>query len=282
MAQGTVSLLKISRGGMAAQVNLDNGQLCGLSSSGQEVMWRGGAPGIEVPDGTWRKSSLVACPIFGSAKDDTVFIDGKPYPMGKHGLSRVLPWKLERRTEDMVAIAQEYTANKEIEVRGVKSRFPISYRVVANYTIDDYDGAEVLRVELSVQNKSAEDMPFALGFHPAFAPSPDSIIVTIGGKGMTTILPTAVERTETMGLPGTGIVNYYTPEFCVTMTHNFGNTWLWKPLSNAPLCIEPITACPLDKEAPQKELAQYPGYRVLHGGESITFEADLRVLVRKL
>src|SRR5690349_16870655 len=48
---------------------------------GRNWLWNGDAA-------FWSGRSPVLFPIVGKAPDDTLLIDGKPYPMGQHGFAR--------------------------------------------------------------------------------------------------------------------------------------------------------------------------------------------------
>lgn len=117
---------------------------------GAEWLWNGDAA-------FWTGRSPVLFPIVGKAPDDTLQIEGKPYPMAQHGFARRREFALAEAT----ATACRYVLDANDETRTV---YPFEFRLSLEHSLD----GPSLTVAVTVENRGAEPMPFGCGFHPAF------------------------------------------------------------------------------------------------------------------
>ncbi|WP_439616099.1 aldose 1-epimerase family protein [Shinella sp.] len=118
---------------------------------GANWLWNGGAA-------FWTGRSPVLFPIVGKAPDDTLLIDGKPYPMAQHGLAR----RREFSPAGATATACRFTLDASDDTRAI---YPFDFRLSVEHSLD---GA-TLNVAAEVENRGQDPMPFGFGFHPAFA-----------------------------------------------------------------------------------------------------------------
>ncbi|MCW3126000.1 MAG: aldose 1-epimerase family protein [Bacteroidetes bacterium] len=106
----------------------------------------------------WPWHAPVLFPIVGRCLADTITIDGKEYPMEKHGFARYADFELIAQSPDALTFKLASSANT-LEIYPYPFEFYISYELKGN-TLYQY---------FEVQNKGKEPLPFSLGGHPAFA-----------------------------------------------------------------------------------------------------------------
>ncbi len=274
-------MVEISNDGVTAKINELNAQLYSLARGKTEVMWPGGAPSEDprranLPRGSWPNSSLIVLPIFGPAINNTIYVRGKPYSMGQHGLSRALPWTVSSSTSSSATFAQEYSAGTKVVVKDVNSAFPNSFSTRVTYSIDSKGG---LVFDLGVQNKSELPMPFAAGFLPAFARKPDDK-VEVNLQGIDSVYLDDMSRSTHSNmrvLERINLVTYTTRAYDLRFSHTFGNTALWAQ-ENWLVAIAPVTAPPLSD---RKDLIGRPGYMSIRKGEVARFRASISLILRE-
>ncbi|MBE6581758.1 MAG: aldose 1-epimerase family protein [Ruminococcaceae bacterium] len=106
----------------------------------------------------WGKSAPVLFPCIGSSKDDKYTLNGKTYPMKKHGFLIDADFTVEERTDSSVTLL--YTHNeKTLEV------YPYEFEFRAVFTLV----GSSLKVEYRVNNLTDDTMYFSVGAHEAYA-----------------------------------------------------------------------------------------------------------------
>ncbi len=272
--------IKISRHGTTAEINTLNAQLFSLMRTGTEVMWNGGAPmGYGATSG-WPNSEIVMFPIVGRAPNDSITINGKPFPMEKHGISRDMPWKIYEHS-GVVMMVQIYEAGKEVQSTKSEhiSVFPRSFKLTKSYEIIETG----LVFKIKVENASAHTMPYSIGWHPAFRALENSTIKCFGKDPLES---TEMQLETIRGnkgnvavIEGCNIISYKTPEFRVYFSHNFGNTQIWDK-GEGLVCIEPITAVSLSRSAQTEspDLLLRKDFKDLGAGQVDSFTAQICIL----
>lgn len=137
-------------GGLGATVKAEGAELCSLQdAAGRELLWGAGPQ--------WPNHSPVLFPIVGQVTGDRLLIDGRSYPMGRHGFAR------RRRFEwlEQGADACRLQLQDDAESRAV---FPFTFHLMMSYRIEG--GA--LHVEYELANPGPGVLPASLGAHPAF------------------------------------------------------------------------------------------------------------------
>ncbi len=136
--------------GLGATVKADGAELCSLQdAAGRELLWGAGPQ--------WPNHSPVLFPIVGQVTGDRLLIDGRSYPMGRHGFARRRRFEwLERKTD-----ACRLQLQDDAESRAV---FPFAFRLTLSYRIE----AGALHVEYELANPGQDVLPASLGAHPAF------------------------------------------------------------------------------------------------------------------
>ncbi|WP_439624402.1 aldose 1-epimerase family protein [Shinella sp.] len=130
-----------------------------LGAEMQAITARDGANWLWNGDAAfWTGRSPVLFPIVGKAPDDTLLIDGKPYPMAQHGLAR----RREFSPAGASATACRFTLDASEDTRAI---YPFDFRLSVEHSLD----GPTLTVAAEVENRGQDPMPFGFGFHPAFA-----------------------------------------------------------------------------------------------------------------
>lgn len=106
----------------------------------------------------WTGHAPLLFPFVGRSRGDVYRLDGRDYPMPQHGFARRKPFTLIHQSEDRVTLRLE----ADDETRAV---YPFDFRLDMNFALD---GA-TLRMTATVMNMGEAKMPFAFGYHPAFA-----------------------------------------------------------------------------------------------------------------
>lgn len=118
--------------------------------TGKEYMWSG-------DPAFWSKTSPVLFPIVGTLKDDKYILDGRTYTLSRHGFARDLEFDVQQPANDRAV----FTLNSSPDTL---EKYPFDFSLTITYSLHE----NFLNVEYAVGNKSAQDMFFSLGAHPAF------------------------------------------------------------------------------------------------------------------
>ena len=241
-----MQLLSISKGNIAARVNLESQQLCSLRRGNREWMHGASLPQSEqTPEDAlgWKQSELIMFPIVGPVKDNLLNMDGIEYPMAQHGISRHLPWELIEHNGGMARFRQSYLAgtpvvNSKIEKRLV---WPFSYRMEKAYELTDSG----LIFTVTVTNDSETPMRYSTGWHPAFkihnpyfsARFPD------GGRriSLLEITEASLKNAVVLSCQEVTLVDSGT----LKVTTDAPYIMLWSPAGSKMVCIEPTTQQPV-------------------------------------
>lgn len=119
-------------------------------SDGHEYLWQAGHQ--------WPRCAPILFPFICRQPDDRYLVDGVEYEVSQHGFARDLEFGIDSRSSDHVSM----TMSADSWSRG---RYPFEFSLSVTYRVR---GA-ALRVGFEVANNGVTDMPFALGWHPAFA-----------------------------------------------------------------------------------------------------------------
>ncbi|ACI51684.1 Aldose 1-epimerase [Gluconacetobacter diazotrophicus PA1 5] len=119
-------------------------------ASGQERIWAG------LP--AWPRHSPVLFPIVGRLKDDTAWIDGRPFHMTQHGFARDRAFRwLDRKADGCALILTDDAESQAV--------FPFRFALTLEYRAE----GDRLHVGYRLQNPdTGRTLPASLGAHPAF------------------------------------------------------------------------------------------------------------------
>ena len=105
----------------------------------------------------WGRTSPVLFPLVGNVSGKQYRTKGKTYDMGQHGFARDMEFTLESQTDNEIWFVLR--SNEE-----TLAKYPYEFVLKLGYRLD---GAKV-DVLWHVENPSEEELPFAIGGHPAF------------------------------------------------------------------------------------------------------------------
>lgn len=123
-------------------------RLC--TADGRERLWSG-------DQAVWGGVSPNLFPHIGRLRGDAINIEGKPYPMPKHGFARDLDFAPVKLGEDFVALRLTSTPR-------TRAVYPFDFELTIKHTLLP-DG---FRTDYVVQNQSDRPMPFSIGGHTGF------------------------------------------------------------------------------------------------------------------
>jgi galactose mutarotase-like enzyme len=107
-----------------------------------------------------RGGNPILFPICGNLPDNTYSVGGQSFTLKQHGFARELPWAVSTTDGDL-------TVTLESSDRTLP-HYPFAFLVSFTYSLIDTPTGCTLAIQQTVTNRSAESMPFALGFHPYF------------------------------------------------------------------------------------------------------------------
>lgn len=222
-------------------VKIDAGELVSFISNNEEFIHQKGMPG-------WRNSDTEMFPVIGPTEANNFIVNtpkGK-YNQDQHGLLRELKYKLENSTENKLIFVKKYAAYTAVEnskypekstVRLMSWPYNFTFKKIYSLT-DDY-------LKISFEIISEKEMPFMLGYHPAFKLDGDKTeIISSKNEDIT------IQKIMNQGSIALPVLN--TSEIFLKRangtnlsikTEGFNNFMLWTEVPNM-LCIEPITAYP--------------------------------------
>ena len=105
----------------------------------------------------WFNCNPVLFPYTGPLVDGKYEYKGNTYELGQHGFARRALFQFEEVTEDSATLSLS-ASEETLKV------YPFQFRLEVKYTLDDYK----LILSDKVTNLDKEDLPFDIGFHPAF------------------------------------------------------------------------------------------------------------------
>lgn len=99
-------------------------------------------------------------PICGNLPDNTYSYGGKSYQLKQHGFARDLPWTIT----DPASLSPDAIQLVLNSNEATRSQYPFDFELRFTYRLLP----NRLRIEQQIVNRSAEAMPFSIGFHPYF------------------------------------------------------------------------------------------------------------------
>jgi len=113
-----------------------------LLSDGPPEYWTGRAPFL--------------FPVVGATNGDVIHVDGKAYPMAKHGFARKSEFALVEALPDRATFRLEASDAS-------RAQYPFEFRLDITHRIE----GTALRTEALLANPGAVPLPASFGFHPA-------------------------------------------------------------------------------------------------------------------
>ena len=145
-------LISIASGDLTARIHPLGAELWSLTDAqGREYM-------TNADPAFWASHAPLLFPIVGSLADDTLRVDGKQYPMPRHGFAR-------RSQFELVAHEAAEARFRLIDSPETRAVYPFAFALEMAFRLED----RKLAMEATVSNPGPDALPFSFGYHPAFA-----------------------------------------------------------------------------------------------------------------
>ena len=214
----------------------------------------------------------VLFPMAGRLPEDRYQAHERTFTLSQHGFARRLPWQLVEHGSDEHHAWLQCRLVSTAETLAV---FPWPFAVTLRFTLE---GSQ-LTLDTKIENRGAEPMPHALGFHPYFR-VPDAQKSNAGvrtdakvGLDNTTGQRVQVKKLDFTvkeldlhlfghSVPGTLLRRGDLPKVALDWSPGFTTLVLWTLAGRDFICVEPW-------EAPGGALATHEHLPVLAPGQSI-------------
>lgn len=144
--------IRLEAGGSAAEIALAGAEPLSWQVDGRELLWSGDPR-------HWTYRAPILFPVVGASVGGALRVDGRLYPMPQHGFARLSAFTLVER--DDASARLRLTATDDTLVR-----YPFRFFRL-DVVVRLAPGS--LSLAFEVANHDTREMPYALGFHPAFA-----------------------------------------------------------------------------------------------------------------
>ena len=116
----------------------------------------------------WGYHAPILFPHAGKVVDGKIEARGGAYESGQHGFARLMEHDFVEQTADTIVL--ELCANEE-----TLAKFPYDFRLVSTFSLE----GDTLHHSLTVENLDEVQLPFGIGYHPAFTvPFDDKHVAT--------------------------------------------------------------------------------------------------------
>ncbi len=149
-----MSLITIQNDFLTAEISTRGAELQSLKDqNGVERLWQGDPQ-------FWTGRAPILFPVAGGFRDDVYELEGKRYPMPKHGFVRQLEWRVQgiERSAATLLMDQKHEG------------FPFQYKLRARFELVD----STLSITYEVFNNDHNAFYFSVGAHEAYA-TPEGI-----------------------------------------------------------------------------------------------------------
>ncbi len=233
-----------------SKVTLLNGQLSSYLFDQKEIMHQKGDPG-------WNNTEIEMFPIIGATKGNNFSISTpkSEAKLDQHGILRVMKYNLLSKTSSEAKFDKNYTANTILSNPKFPDRSTLS-SLSWPYNFDFKKSFKITNKGLVItfEISSEKDMPYMLGFHPAFKIYNSSSVFKTSNKqfSLSQILEAGSNAFPIKNCNQVILTNNGDVEIDIK-TSGFRHIMFWSEVPNM-VCIEPITFYPSSVSA--KELYQ--------------------------
>lgn len=250
--------INIKKDNLRAVINPENGQLISLTLDGLEFFHDGGSPTWNGRG--WGSSEIIAYPVFGPVDNYSVTVKDQQFTLDQHGISRhttILPFIPKKADKDLVSLVQTYdgTSIPNSKFKPGKDRPKelswLPYELKKEFQLK----RNLLVCRLTVTNVSQTEMPYLIGWHPAFKFLGDvdnGVFLNDNGEQLATLeqvmIASEIPPGEALTLEGIRSVTYMNSGLGVRVSsEDFDNSMmLWSPSRDAGmLCIEHTSQLPV-------------------------------------
>ncbi|WP_431122998.1 aldose 1-epimerase [Flagellimonas flava] len=247
-------------------VAIEAGELVGFKNQGHEFIHQKGSPG-------WRSSDTEMFPIIGPVNEAGFRVE---VPKGnaiqdQHGLLRELDYVLESNTETTASFVKKYKAGTPVKNSKFPEKsseewlvWPYDFRFEKTFQLSGN------QLEIGFKISGEENMPFMLGYHPAFKLHTEKPLIIVGQNEIQ--LDDVLEvGSRAFQVQDTTSILLRDKRDIIIATEGFGHFMCWTEVRNM-ICIEPISFYPYSVS--QDQLHQ--GFQQLKG-EEVVFKVVLSV-----
>ena len=281
--------IKLDHRKLSAEINTANGQLVSFMCNGIEYMHDGGISSYSGPG--WGNSEVVPFPIFGPADNQEVKVGKNKYSLEQHGISRHTaenPFKpVKQKKKSAISLVQKYDGRKISNPKYKPGNGHPEKLYWLPYTLEKVFELtnEGLSCQLIITNDSDSEMPFMIGWHPAFkvfGSVDEGEFINEEGVCLATlqevINQSAIPPEEALTIKGLYSVSYRnknTGKGVKVSSNNFSdNIMLWSPSEEAGmLCIEHTSQLPVYDE--QNYFGEPKDFELLAPGEKRIYSIEL-------
>ncbi|MBU3011442.1 aldose 1-epimerase [Polaribacter vadi] len=221
-----------------SSVSIEKGELISYQKDNQEYIHQKGNKG-------WRKSDDEMFPVIGPTAKNNFRVHTKNGDaiQDQHGLLREMDYELISADKTSANFIKKY--KKDTEIKNSKFpeksteeflKWPFNFTFEKNFKLEN----DVLTIDFIIT--SDENMPFMLGYHPAFLLSDTGTETLETGDEKITLADIYKAGSNAFPVLGTDKIilkNTIKNDVEIT-TDGFNNFMLWTEVDNM-LCIEPIT-----------------------------------------
>ena len=219
-------------------VKIDNGELVSFTVNGIEFIHQKGNKG-------WRKSDDEMFPVIGPTSNNNFRVHTKKGDaiQDQHGLLRELDYELISNNEFTAIFKKDYKANTKIN----NSKFPekSSEEFLTwpfDFSFEKHFKIENRELKIDFVILSEKEMPFMLGYHPAFLLSNTGKEIFVSKNETCTLVDVYKAGSNAFPILNSNTIilkNIDKPNLEIS-TKGFHNFMLWTEVDNM-VCIEPIT-----------------------------------------
>lgn len=221
-----------------SEVKIEKGELISFKKDNQEYIHQKGNKG-------WRKSDDEMFPVIGPTdkNDYVVHTKNGDAIQDQHGLLREMEYDVISSDENTASFIKKYEKNTKIKNSKYPEKsseeylfWPFDFSFEKTFTVEN--GA--LKIEFTIT--SQEEMPFMLGYHPAFLLSDsgkETFVANNEEYSLENILHAGSDAFPVLETDKITLKNIDKKDIEIT-TKGFNNFMLWTEVNNM-VCIEPIT-----------------------------------------
>ncbi|WP_222984840.1 aldose 1-epimerase [Flagellimonas meishanensis] len=227
-------------------VRIDDGELSSFEVGDHQYIHQKGSPG-------WSSSDTEMFPIIGPVNEAGFRVQ---VPRGnaiqdQHGHLRELDYELVSQTADSAVFIKKYKAGTPVENSKFPDRSPKPWQIWP-YSFQ-FEKSFLLRenqLEITFRVSGERDMPFMLGYHPAFKMHTENPTIVTPTRTIT--LDEVLEvGSRALQVADTNTVILRDKHEITIETEGFGHFMCWTEVRNM-VCIEPISFYPYAVE--QREI----------------------------
>lgn len=219
-------------------VSIDAGELVGYEVNGHEFIHQKGSPG-------WGSADTEMFPIIGPVNEAgfQVQVSRGNAIQDQHGLLRQFPYKLVASNDTSAIFKKEYAAGTPIENSKYPEKSPKQWLVWPfSFSFEKKFELKENSLEISFTVSGERDMPFMLGYHPAFKLHAEAPLIKTANSEI------SLDEVLAVGSRALEVANceeiiLHDQKQIRIKTEGFGHFMCWTEVRNM-ICIEPISFYP--------------------------------------